>query len=543
MAAHKHIVTVLLTISAIVSVGASVSAQAVFGVIPVQGALYDDTGEPLDEEIPLTFDLYLDGEDDSPFFTSTRLVDVDRGIFSVYLGENVNLDMGYFRDGSAVWLALSVGDDEAMAPFRLASVPSAGYAYYASTADQLGEFTADELTSWNNVTDLPAGADVWTEAQIQDAARGVCIDSMDELTGIDGSDSTLDADLLDGEEGEFYTDASNLSTGELGVDRFDAYADLGDSGHLSGGDDTDILLRADGDALYLTDAYADLENDGRLNADLGSDLLTRDTGDSRYIGDAYADLEAGGHLDANADGDLMTAEQASNLYAVLDGDNELAGTLSVEQTSAESFALTVAGPDQVWGDEEATQAAFRVEESATRVLTLDGNELDTTATLSINANSGSNVIIGHADTGGGLDVRGGSAIWQCTDDTVRVAEWCIDRVRREPLNLAAAARECHFDNMSLCSFDALTQCMLIEEDGSTCASDTRTGTRTTLTSSMAAHFGTVGDAISTTRPGGDTENSNVRDHMLTMEGSQRFGWLPSEDTANFYCCAPINRLR
>jgi hypothetical protein len=71
----------------------------------------------------------------------------------------------------------------------------------------------------------------------------------------DGSGSTLDADLLDGQHGSYFLNASNINAGTLGT------------------------------AYYS--AYGDLSAEGYLNLDAGGDLLTRDQGDARYVSSAH----------------------------------------------------------------------------------------------------------------------------------------------------------------------------------------------------------------------------------------------------------------
>ena len=66
----------------------------------------------------------------------------------------------------------------------------------------------------------------------------------------DGAGSGLDADLLDGQEGSFYQDASNINAGTLDSGHFSAYDDLGAEGYLDNDADTDLLTRAQADGRY-----------------------------------------------------------------------------------------------------------------------------------------------------------------------------------------------------------------------------------------------------------------------------------------------------
>lgn len=71
----------------------------------------------------------------------------------------------------------------------------------------------------------------------------------------EGAGSGLDADLLDGQHGTFYRNASNLNAGTLNTARFSAYADLSAEG-------------------YLGNASGDLaRNNGTLQSNLNADRL------------------------------------------------------------------------------------------------------------------------------------------------------------------------------------------------------------------------------------------------------------------------------
>jgi preprotein translocase subunit Sec61beta len=70
------------------------------------------------------------------------------------------------------------------------------------------------------------------------------------------------ADLLDGQDGGYYQNATNLNAGTVSTDRYSAYADLGAEG-------------------YLGDAAGDLaQNNGTLQATLNADLLDGQHGSS-----------------------------------------------------------------------------------------------------------------------------------------------------------------------------------------------------------------------------------------------------------------------
>ncbi|MBI5568167.1 MAG: hypothetical protein HY870_24950 [Chloroflexi bacterium] len=68
--------------------------------------------------------------------------------------------------------------------------------------------------------------------------------------GNDGPASGLNADLLDGQHGSYYLDATNIQAGTLGTNYFSAYADLSDEGYLNNSASTDLLTRAQSDGRY-----------------------------------------------------------------------------------------------------------------------------------------------------------------------------------------------------------------------------------------------------------------------------------------------------
>ncbi|MCK4881231.1 MAG: hypothetical protein KAS82_11235 [Bacteroidales bacterium] len=73
---------------------------------------------------------------------------------------------------------------------------------------------------------------------------------------VDGSGSGLDADLLDGQDGSYYRNATNINAGTLGTGRFSAYSDLSAEGRLDNNASADLLTRSQADGRYLTPRIA-----------------------------------------------------------------------------------------------------------------------------------------------------------------------------------------------------------------------------------------------------------------------------------------------
>ena len=71
----------------------------------------------------------------------------------------------------------------------------------------------------------------------------------------DGSGSTLDADLLDGQHSSYFQNASNINAGTLNRSFYSAYGDLEVEGYLDLSDGTDLLTRDQGDARYITGVH------------------------------------------------------------------------------------------------------------------------------------------------------------------------------------------------------------------------------------------------------------------------------------------------
>lgn len=108
--------------------------------------------------------------------------------------------------------------------------------------------TVDDLAP-NSVGSSEIAAEAVGTAEIEDA-------SVTAAKLVDGSGSGLDADLLDGQDGSFYRNATNLNAGTLNNGRFSAYSDLSSEGRLDNNASTDLLTRSQADGRYLTPEVA-----------------------------------------------------------------------------------------------------------------------------------------------------------------------------------------------------------------------------------------------------------------------------------------------
>jgi len=146
-----------LVLTTLILLSSEVALAVVPDLIPFQGVLRDDEGNPVDEAVTLTFRLY-DGEHTvDPFWTEEQVVDVVEGNFSAYLGDIDGLPAELISLGE-VWLGISVNDDEEMERFEIGSVP---YALEAQTCQQVGSLSEEDISAHNHDGEYaPASAGV-----------------------------------------------------------------------------------------------------------------------------------------------------------------------------------------------------------------------------------------------------------------------------------------------------------------------------------------------------------------------------------------------
>lgn len=133
------------------------------GTLPVQGVLTDADGNPITDNVAVTFTIYgTAGDASATVHSETIAVDVDRGFFSVALGAgSTPLDLNIFKDGARE-LGITVGSDAEMSPrLEFGVTPFAAHAGSAddattfdgnTTADFVGAGQTDSVTT-DMVTD------------------------------------------------------------------------------------------------------------------------------------------------------------------------------------------------------------------------------------------------------------------------------------------------------------------------------------------------------------------------------------------------------
>jgi hypothetical protein len=168
----------------------------------------------------------------------------------------------------------------------------------------------------------------------------------------DGSGSGLDADTLDGQEGNYYTNASNINAGTLSTDRFSAYSDLSAEGYLDNNASTDILTRSQADGRYVNEGQTNSITSAMIS---DGAVTSSDLEDGAALAEILDDDGSGSGLDAD-----MLDGQEGNYYT--NASNINAGTLSIDRFSAYSDLSAEGkigtGSDQVAAGDHNHDAAY-----------------------------------------------------------------------------------------------------------------------------------------------------------------------------------------
>jgi hypothetical protein len=180
----------------------AIAAATVPDLIPIQGVLADDAGDPVDAPTDMTFSLYSVPTDGTALWTDTFVgVDVVDGFFTVYLGSGAALDFAALVANDELWMGITVGADPEMERFQLAAVP---FAIEAQVCRAVGSLTEEEI----NANFAPAAHDhdgeyapvshthAWTDLTGVPAGFADDVDDVDdtvawsEISGIVGTTST-----------------------------------------------------------------------------------------------------------------------------------------------------------------------------------------------------------------------------------------------------------------------------------------------------------------------------------------------------------------
>ena len=134
----KHTAFRALAAVALGGLMATPAAAQVPDLMPYQGYLTDDAGEPYEGEVSMTFRMYQDGDAPGAMWTEQwDAVPVEGGVFYVYLGMFSPV-ANALASGDARYLGVSIdGEGEATPRQRVGSVPYAMMANDARTLDGL----------------------------------------------------------------------------------------------------------------------------------------------------------------------------------------------------------------------------------------------------------------------------------------------------------------------------------------------------------------------------------------------------------------------
>jgi hypothetical protein len=192
-----------------------VEGMAVSPLLSYQGRLVNPTtGAPMaDGSYTFTFRIYNVESGGAELWTELKDITVTNGLFSHQLGSVTPLPSSIFT-GQNLWLGIKVNTDAEATP-RQRLVPVA-YAMYSDNADRLD---GQDSAFFRNATNVNAGTLAETRV---DAAITRDSEVISLVTAADGTGSTLDADLLDGQDSAFFRNATNLNAGTLAEARVDA---------------------------------------------------------------------------------------------------------------------------------------------------------------------------------------------------------------------------------------------------------------------------------------------------------------------------------
>lgn len=140
MMTRTSTLTPALILAAAALWGASASAQAP-PYIPVQGSLYDDMGEPINETLPVEFALYADDEGSVLIYGETTFVTFEGGFFTSWLGP---VDLSTL-DGPGLFLGINVDGDGEMDLIPIGTVPFAAWAQNSANAAALQGLSLAEV--------------------------------------------------------------------------------------------------------------------------------------------------------------------------------------------------------------------------------------------------------------------------------------------------------------------------------------------------------------------------------------------------------------
>ncbi|WP_428265594.1 hypothetical protein [Haliangium sp.] len=146
--------TILAAVAALATVvGFTGVARAQPVAVPIQGTLSDADDIPLEGQYAVRFAVYTTLTGGSPEFSETQTLNIKKGVFTAYLGDQSALDAGLFGD-QQLYLGITVDEDEEMSPrLRFGAVP------YALLAREVASVPSGAVMFF----DLPMCPGGWSE--------------------------------------------------------------------------------------------------------------------------------------------------------------------------------------------------------------------------------------------------------------------------------------------------------------------------------------------------------------------------------------------
>ena len=134
---------------------------------------------------------------------------------------------------------------------------------------------------------------------------------------LEGSGSGLDADLLDGQQGNYYLNASNIISGTLSANYYSAYSDLAAEGYLDNNSGSDLLTSAQIDADYIRPGEDNTINSSMI---IDGQVSENDLAGNAALWNIIDDDGSGSGLDA----DLLDGLDSNNFWQL--GGNSVLST-------------------------------------------------------------------------------------------------------------------------------------------------------------------------------------------------------------------------
>jgi len=113
-----------------------------------QGYLAGASGAAIDTTVSITFNIYSTDTSGIALWSSTRLVPISRGLFSIKLGETVSFPNGLFD--TPLWIGVTVDTDPEMTPRR--ALTSVGFAFNANELQGQPAASYDQSSHVTNTT-------------------------------------------------------------------------------------------------------------------------------------------------------------------------------------------------------------------------------------------------------------------------------------------------------------------------------------------------------------------------------------------------------